>query len=334
MPRLQGWTASVQRLPIDERRIAALLRLVGRLEFVPGPWLRAAIFSDVARSTAALHLQRLHAHKLIWQHTIPPSRIPRSMYLASGALPRHAPVLYGLTEQGRNWLDARGDDPATLATFVVRDWKEPDVRAAQLAHDLMVVQWCLSALTVSARSRWLLDARCQVEYVSLVDEGGQAVQRFDALLVLTLLPQRERMLRPIWEIPWGDGAPAPDGARVLRVALEADRGTEKLAILLGKGVMYRNLTLLGHYEALFGGPVTPVIICPTSRRAAQIGREWFDAWPGGRGIVSTTRSAYDEHLGVLGGTYLSMTDIPARPVSLLAELGIERDAWAASLHHS
>lgn len=326
------WARAVAQLPTDERRIAAVLRFVGRLEFVPGRLVRQSVFPDLPERTAALHLQRLHAQRLLWQCPIPPSRIPTGMHGTAGKPPPQPPLLYGLTEKGRGWLAERGvDDTATRATFIVRDWKAPEVKAPQLAHDLMVVQWCVSALAAAGRSRWLVDARCQVEYVSLVDERGQAVQRFDALLVLTIDPSRDRIARPAWEIPWSEGLTPPPGARVLRVALEADRGTEKLAILLGKAAMYRNLALMGHYGATLGGEVVPLVICPPGRRAAQIGREWFDAWPGGAGLISSTTAAYDKTLGALGGRYFTMTEQPAREVSLLAELGIDRASWEASL---
>jgi hypothetical protein len=242
-------------------------------------------------------------------------------------------MLYGITEEGRAWLASHeADDPAAMARFPVRNWKEPDVRAAQLAHDLMVTTWCASALLGAARSPWLTRARCQVEYVSLADERGQAVQRFDALLVLTFAPGRDRRSRRVWELPWAEGWEREnEGERTIRIAVEADRGTEKLAILLGKAVMYRDLTVSGHYDATLGGAVTPVFICPPGRRAAQIGREWIDGWPGGRGVISTTSATEDPALGALWGRYFTMTERPAREVTLLAELGIDRASWEDSL---
>jgi hypothetical protein len=205
------------------------------------------------------------------------------------------------------------------------------VRAAQLAHDLMVTTWCASALRGAARSPWLTRARCQVEYVSLTDERGQAIQRFDALLVLTFAPGRQRRGRHAWELPWAEGWEREDAdERTIRIAVEADRGTEKLAILLGKAVMYRDLTLSAHYDATLGGPVTPVFICPPGRRAAQIGREWIDGWPGGRGLISSTAAAYDRDLGALWGRYFTMTERPARETILLGDLGIDRTSWLGS----
>lgn len=328
-----AWQRTRSRLSLEERRIAAVLQLVGRLEFVPGALLRVAAFPDLARSTAALQLQRLHGQRLLWSAPVPSSRITAAQMARGGTPPRLAPLLYGITEAGRSWLAERAaDDPAAIARFPVRDWKQPDVRAAQLAHDLMVTTWCASALLGAARSPWLTRARCQVEYVSLADERGQAVQRFDALLVLTFAPGRQRHGRHSWEMPWAEGwEQEDDDERTIRIAVEADRGTEKLAILLGKAVMYRDLTISGHYAATLGGPVTPVFICPPGKRAAQIGREWIDGWPGGRGVISSTSAAEDPALGALWGRYFTMTERPAREVALLGEIGIDRAHWEASL---
>ncbi|NTU80216.1 MAG: hypothetical protein HGA45_12550 [Chloroflexales bacterium] len=327
------WQRTRARLTLPKHRIAAVLQLVGRLEFVPGALLREAAFPDLPRSTAALHLQRLHAERLLWSAPVPASRVTVAQVGRGGAMPPRPPHLYGITEEGRQWLAEHGaDGPTAMARFSVRDWKEPNVRAAQLAHDLMVTTWCASALLGAARSPWLTRARCEVEYVSLVDERGQAVQRFDALVVLTFAPGRQHRGRQAWEIPWAEGweREGPN-ERTIRIAVEADRGTEKLVILLGKAVAYRNLTLLGHYDATLGGPVTPVIVCTAGRRAAQIGREWIHAWPDGRGLVSTTRAAEDPVLGALWGCYYTMTERPAREVTLLGELGIDRASWEASL---
>lgn len=317
----------------DTMRIAALLSLLGRLEFVPGSWLGPAVLPEVAPATWARLLSALHRERLVWKHPIPVSRIPAEMLMRRGNMPRVPPLLWGLTERGRAWLAEHGvDDAATRGRLVTRDWKQPDVRAAQLAHDLMVVRWCLSALTTAAQNAMLVGARCVVEYVSLIDERGQAVQRFDALLTLTFDPRRRRRERPSWAIPWTAGEGKDNGGLpTLRVALEADRGTEKLAILLGKAVMYRDLSLDGHYAATLGGPVTPVVICPPGRRAAQIAREWYDGWPGGRGIISSTIVAYDKRLGALWGDYFTMTERPSREVTLLAEVGIDREDWVSTL---
>ena len=120
-----------------------------------------------------------------------------------------------------------------MAGFPVRDWAEPDVRAAQLAHDLMVTTWCASALLGAARSSWLTRARCQVEYVSFADERAERAERFDALWVLPFALGRQRRDRHAWDLPWAEGWEHEDSdERTIRIAVEADRGTEKLAILL------------------------------------------------------------------------------------------------------
>jgi hypothetical protein len=115
--------------------------------------------------------------------------------------------------------------------------------------------------------------------------------------------------------PWFDGTPRRADEIDIRLALEIDRGTESLPVLLGKGATYRDLHAQGTYNQAFGGPVLPVFLAPTPRRVAQIAREWRDIWPQGWGVISTPRSAAFPH-GVLWGDYRTLTE--AQPFPLLS----------------
>lgn len=119
----------------------------------------------------------------------------------------------------------------------------------------------------------------------------------------------------------------------VRFAVEVDRGTEKLAILLGKALTYRQLTASKHYQQTLGGPVTPVILVPPGRRAAQIAREWQEGWPNGTGVISTPVKATHADFGALWGHYLTLKDSPAKPMSLLGNLIPSVDAWAQLVRH-
>ena len=320
-----------QKRPALDRRVD-VLRLLGRLEFAGSHWVRDLIFPDAAhRMTAWRTLHALHADRLIWRAPVDARKLP-STARAQRAMPSEIqPYIYGLTAAGRDWLRAQDVEPdsAVLDTFIVRDHKAPEVKPAQLAHDLLVVDWCVSVIDHARRCPLVSGIRCQLEYVSAQDERGQAYQRFDALVALTFdvtLP--ERQTRPGWQIPWEDRV-LPDDAtrRTLRFACELDRGTEKLATLMEKAVTYAQLTHAGHYDRTLGGPVLPVVVAPPGRRGVQIAREWADGWPSGAGVVSSFQKALHPQHGALWGVYYTMAENPARQITLLADLGATLDEW-------
>ena len=319
-------------------RRAAVLRLLGRLEFVGSHWVRKLIFPDAMNRMAAWRaLDALHEDRLIWRAPLDPRKLPSAVRRRDALPAQIRPWIYGLTEAGREWLRAEGveRDPAILDTFVVRDHAKPEVKAAQLAHDLLVVDWCASAIDGARRCPLVSGIRCQLEYISAQDERGLAYQRFDALLALTFdVTCSEQQTCPGWQIPWVDRVIADDATtRTLRFAVELDRGTEKLATLMGKAVMYRQLTQAGHYDATLGGPVLPVVVAPPGRRGVQIAREWAHGWPGGLGVVTSFRRAHHAQHGALWGVYYTMTDNPARQVSLLADTGLSLRDWRGLTAH-
>lgn len=307
------------------RRQVDLLRLLARLEFVPERHLHALVAPELSRRHYRRILAATHAAKLIWRHPVDAERLPGGIAAPNGAPPPRTPLLYGLTPQGRDWLAREDleDDPAALERAIVRDWRRPEVTTAQLAHDLLVVEWCARALAELRASGRLVAAEVVLEYVSATEANGQAIQRFDALLVVQVAaaPQAD----PAPGIPWG--WPAHGALGRVAWALEIDRGTEKLLILLGKAVMYRDLTVTGHYQATLGLNPLPVVITLTGRRATQIVSEWVDGWRNGRGVVAPLHRLADPHGGVLWGGYKTLGLNPARDATLWEDLGLTRATW-------
>jgi hypothetical protein len=109
----------------------------------------------------------------------------------------------------------------------------------------------------------------------------------------------------------------------IRLALEVDRGTEELRVLLEKALAYRELTFEGAYTKVLGGPVLPVFLVPSARRAAQIATEFRDAWPDGWGVVSTPQQANHPTGGVLWGKYLSLAN--GTPFPLLTAIPVDQE---------
>lgn len=314
-------------------RWAAVLQLLGRLEFVGTRWVERLLFPDRSRWTAWRTLEILHTEGLVWRTPIDVWKLPGAVRGMEGTPVRQPPYVYGLTVAGRDWLAAQyaEPDPSILETFVVRDYVKPEVKPTQLAHDLLVVDWCVSVIDHARRCPLIGGIRCQLEYISAQDERGQAYQRFDALLALTFdgsLPKQQQ--RAGWQIPWESRTLPDDASRMtIRFACELDRGTEKLSTLMEKAMMYAQLTRSGHYDATLGGPVLPVVIAPPGRRGAQIAREWADGWPNGVGVVSSFGRAKHPRYGALWGHYYAMASRTDEPIDLLAATGLTLDTWHA-----
>ena len=303
-----------------------LLRLLARLEFVPERHLHALVAPHLSRRHYRRVLAAMHAQRLIWRHPVAAVRLPGAIGAPNGAAPPCPPMLYGLTAHGREWLEHEGveEDPAVPERAIVRDWRRPEVKLGQLTHDLLVVEWCARAILGLRRSPMLHRVEVVMEYVSATNAKGQAIQRFDALVLVQMAPPRPGAAEPD-SLPWGWAHPgAPD---VLAWAIEIDRGTEPLVTLLGKAVMYRDLTVSGHYEATLGVTPLPVVVTPTARRAMQIAREWGHGWPGGRGIVAPIDRLADTHGGILWGRYKTLGFNPARDATLWEDLGLTQEQW-------
>jgi hypothetical protein len=313
-------------LTLHALRQREVLRLLTRLEFVSARHLHALVAPEIHSVSFWRWLQTLHQQRLIWRRAVDPRRLPGAIAATNAAPPPRMPMLYGLTDQGRRWLIAHGveDDPDVVGRAIVRDWRNPEVKTGQLAHDLLVVEWCCRALIEARRCPQLAAVDVALEYVSATSDTGQPLQRIDAL-VMVHLDRTHQEARDPAAIPWGRAARGTPG--VLAWALEVDRGTEPLVTLLGKAVMYRDLTLSGHYAATLGVAPLPVVITPGVRRAAQIAREWVHGWPGGRGVVAPRDRLADRFGGVLWGRYKTLGFNPARDATLWDDLGITRDLW-------
>jgi hypothetical protein len=186
------------------------------------------------------------------------------------------------------------------------------------------VSWrVLNVVLEAARNRLCRQIYAQVEFIS------EERQRIDALVILRFSPLRPRKAEDIGPIPWFDGTPRADDEIDIRLALEVDRGTEELMVLLKKGAAYRDLTLDGIYTQLLGGPVLPVFLVQTDKphltvkRARQIATEYRHIWPGGWGVISTPAVVAHKEAGALWGKYHTLAnDVPFFP---LTELRVASD---------
>jgi ParB/RepB/Spo0J family partition protein len=117
-------------------------------------------------------------------------------------------------------------------------------------------------------------------------------------------------------IPWYDGFASSPRMWWEWFALEVDRGTEPLKVLLGKGTVYRDMTVSNTYRRHFGGDLLPVFLAPTTRRAGQIAREWNAAWvdkrgnslPSAKGVIATINRSEHPDYGPLWGEYSLLRD--------------------------
>ncbi|HEX6293032.1 MAG TPA: replication-relaxation family protein [Herpetosiphonaceae bacterium] len=309
---------------LGDERDMAVLRALGRLEFMASRWLKDLFFPRVDRTTMFRRLSHLVKLGLIWYTQTAHADIAPAR---TGSRQRtlKLPYIYGLTPEGRNLLDALDLEPyaPSLAALRTRDRRAPDVPKAQLAHDLLAASWCVSMIDAARRCPMVDAIFCHVEYVS------DPRQRIDAILVIRFNTQQRTQARSGWDIPWHDGSPDGPQHQTVRLALEVDRGTEPLKVLLGKGLMYRTLTAERVYHQTLGGPVLPVFLVPPGKRAAQIAREWQDAWPGGPGVISTPSKATHPVYGALWGEYLTLKDVPPQRANLLGSLVGSPDAWGS-----
>lgn len=321
-------TTPPNHTPLRQRE---LLRLLARLEFVPARHLHALIAPQLHETTFWRWLQNIHRQRLIWRLPVDACRLPGAVGATNGTAPPCPPLLYGLSERGRDWLADQGvEGDWVLERAITCDWQQPELKTGQLAHDLLTVEWCCRALIFLKRSPLLKRVEIAMEYVSARSEEGQAIQRFDALILLQAASEL-RGAHELHALPWG----WPDAQAPFRLAwaLEIDRGTEKLFTLLGKAVMYRDLTVSGHYAATLGLNPLPVVIAPTVRRATQIVREWLDAWPGGRGVIAPLDRLSDARGGVLWGQYRTMGFNPMRTTTLWEDIGLSQALWE-QIHHN
>lgn len=310
-------------------RDIAILRLLGRLEFATSAMLKALIAPDQSMPALRERLNRLHAEGRIWRQAASFEQVQPREAGGRRRPPPKAPHVFGLTPEGRALLELLEveSSAAVYEALQTRDRRAPNLPQAQLTHDLLVASWCASAIDAARRCRLLDSITCQVEYTSARAPNGAAQQRMDAFLALVFNRTPQERTSPLWMLPWNAGDPPNPQQMVVRYALEADRGTEPLKILLAKGLMYRTLAESGHYRTTLGGEVLPVFLTPPGKRAAQIAREWQAAWPGGPGVISNFLKASHSQYGALWGEYYTMSDTPARKVPLLSPIVPGLELW-------
>jgi hypothetical protein len=279
---------------------AELLRLLGRLEVMTTRQIRSMVYPRVPRSTFYGYLQRLVDEELIYR-----TKARFGMLYRSGATapPLKHPYIYGLTPAGRDFLDsAQAEvDEGTLSQLKVRDPRVKRLSASNLAHDLQVSWWCSALIEELRRNRFCTRLLVQVEFVA------HETQRIDALVIARFSTKFPREAGG--GIPWFDGTTRLADEGEIRLALEVDRGTEPLRVLMEKGRAYRNLTADGVYTRRLGGAVIPVFLVPTARRARQIAAEWRHVWPEGWGVISTPPAADHPQHGTLWGRYLTLSNL-------------------------
>jgi hypothetical protein len=305
-------------LPWVDDRMAEVLRALGRLEFMLSQQIRQLIYPDTHRATMYRHLRHLLDEELIWRMPVTiESEQDRRRMVRDGtrrAPPRPTSDAYGLSLNGRTILDTLQveHDQGVLERLKARDLRGRRPSPSTMAHDLQVSWWCSSVVLAARRHPHCQRIFVQVEYVVNRD------QRIDAVVILRFDRSAPRPRMEPHRTPWFDGTPRRPGEIEIRLALEVDKGTEPLTVILGKADTYRKLTAAGVYNQLFGGPVLPVFLVPDTTRAAQIAREWRDGWPGGWGVIAVARASEHPEYGCLWGNYRTMVD--AQPFVLLSEL--------------
>jgi len=303
-------------LPLLDEREVLLMRLLGRLDLLTLTQIQQAVYPSYTVRGVQKRLQYLIDDDLLWRVQ---TRLVAANHAAEYAKVRkQGAFAYGLSDQGKELLNTLEveRDPLTYERLVSRDPKgrKPDLRT--LSHDLQVSWWCLNVVLDAAENRFCRKVYVQTEFYP------EKSQRIDALVILRLCPDRPRPSDEVGAIPFFDGTDLQPGEIDIRFALEVDKGTEELKVLLEKAQKYRDLHKSGIYTATSGGPILPVFLVQTARRAAQIAREFQDIWPSGWGVVATPFSANHGRDGVLWGKYKTLTK--AEPYELLTNMVVDR----------
>lgn len=298
--------------PMDAQEVT-LLRLLGRLDLMTVPQIHQAIFPHLLISNSVQrrldHLQRSDLLGRVATRTLAVNQVGQHRKVKTKGA-----YAYWMTPDAKALLETLDveRDPLTNGRLTCRDarGRKPDLRT--MAHDLQVTWWCLNMLLTTARNRYCRSIYLQTEFVA------SARQRIDALVIVRLSPEQPRSDERHDGFPFFDGTPRGPNEVDIRLALEVDRGSEELKVLLGKIATYRDLTMARIYDENLGGPVLPVFVVQTARRAAQIATEFRAIWPSGWGVVTTPERANHPMDGVLWGNYKALGT--AEPFDLLTAL--------------
>ena len=302
--------------PLDQADML-LLRLLGRLELLTTQYIHGALFPHLTLGAVRNRLRRLENAELLWAAKTRVLAISKTGEYARTN--RTSALAFGLTTAGREMLAVLEvePDPESLEQLKHRDAKGRRPATQTMPHDLQVSWWCLNVIWFAARHKHCHGIYVQVEFTAKFG------QRMDALVILRMNPKANRTVGGMYDIPFFDGTPAADGDIDIRLALEVDKGSEPLSVLLEKGEAYRNFTATGVYTQTMGGPVLPVFIAQTENRAKQIAEEYSSIWPAGWGVMTTPLRAHNEEHGVLWGDYRSMTT--GKHFLLMTELAVQKD---------
>jgi hypothetical protein len=310
--------------PISERELA-VLRLLGRLGMVMGQTIRDLVCPDQHAASCRRMLRDLTERKLIWQ-----ARMPN---MVAGRSQGRAPNVYGLTDDGRQMLDAFRAEPhdGTFERLISRSKQSPaPPSVATLVTETYVSDWCASLIDQVRRAPILAGIHVQRRYV-VPDADGSPLQTIGAVIILAFDPDLKQIDRPVWAIPWlTDGAMAPSW-RIVRLALEVDTGVMALRSICDMALTYRRLSGDGTYQKLLGGPLRPVIITPPARRARTVAEVWMGAWEGSPAILSSTERTCHPTYGVLWGEYLALKTNPVTRTPLLGTLLGTVDQWPSKI---
>ncbi len=289
-----------------------VLRLLGRLGVLTVPQINLLAYPRLSNRATYRRLTHLATMGQIAHQGNAPDRF------AAGQAqpPPRSPGVYMLTPQGRSLLIERGVEPEPIATAMHArvPRKRGDASDLLLPHDRLVAWWGASLLAGAARNPLVTGVHVQTEWTSAPQ------QRLDAFVLIRLSPAYPRDVTDA--IPWWDGSRCGEDEREVRLALEVDRGTEALPIILKKAVTYRDLTLDGTYTRLLGGPLTTVFIVPDGHRAGRIAAEWQHAWPEDTwSLISTPERADHPQHGVIWGSYRTLA--AGTPQPLLRSLTVD-----------
>jgi len=213
--------------PMDDQEVT-LLRLLGRLDLMTVPQIHQAIFPHLTSASVQRRMDSLQRSELL-------GRVATRTVAANQA-GQHRKVhtkgayAYWMTPDAKTLLETLDveRDPLTVGRLSSRDTRgrKPDTRT--MAHDLQVSWWCINVLLAAARNRSCRKIYIQTEFVS------EARQRIDALVIVRLSPDHPRRHEDIGPFPFFDGTPRAKGETDIRLALEVDKGSEELKVLLAK----------------------------------------------------------------------------------------------------
>lgn len=289
---------TLANIAISDRMIL-VLRVLGRLEYMMSSHIHATIYQSFHKSKMYRDLQKLREHDLVWSITAPCGAAEKredGTYLP----PKKWQYVYGLTNTGKALLESLGVEPdlQILQHLKARDPRGRHQSSLFLMESLAASWFCANILECSRRSRYIQKVHIQMRYAI------NDLQCMSALILLRLSrtpdPNHNLDVYPLFE-----GMPPTDNTFDIRLALEIDTDMKPLIYHRRKAEVYRDLTAHRAYHKALGGFVVPVILTSSSRRAAEIGREWKLGWPGGAALISTMRGADDLVLGVLWGKYVN-----------------------------